>query len=65
MTAERDRENFPRILIVDDELAIRRFLHTILSSEEFYLHEAESGHAGLAASATFRPDVILAAQDRG
>jgi two-component system KDP operon response regulator KdpE len=30
-----------------------------LSSEEFFLHEAENGHAGLAAAATFRPDVIL------
>ena len=59
MTTERTRENFPRILIIDDELAIRRFLHTVLSSEEFCLHEAESGHAGLAASAGFRPDVIL------
>ncbi|OGR32414.1 MAG: DNA-binding response regulator [Desulfuromonadales bacterium GWD2_61_12] len=59
MTAERTRENLPRILIIDDELAIRRFLHTILSSEAFTLHEAENGHAGLAASATFRPDVIL------
>ena len=52
-------DNLPRILIVDDELAIRRFLHTVLSSEEFSLHEAENGHAGLAAAAAFRPDVIL------
>ena len=59
MTTERTRENFPRILIIDDELAIRRFLHTILSSEEFSLHEAENGHTGLAAAAAFRPDVIL------
>ena len=59
MTTERTRENLPRILIIDDELAIRRFLHTVLSSEEFCLHEAENGHAGLAASAAFRPDVIL------
>jgi two-component system KDP operon response regulator KdpE len=44
---------------VDDELAIRRFLHTVLSSEEFCLHEAENGHAGLAAAAAVRPDVIL------
>jgi len=52
-------ENLPRILIVDDELAIRRFLHTILSSEDFSLHEAENGHAGLAAAAAFKPDIIL------
>jgi two-component system KDP operon response regulator KdpE len=59
MTAERTADNLPRILVVDDELAIRRFLHTVLSSEEFTLHEAENGHSGLAAAATFRPDVIL------
>jgi two-component system, OmpR family, KDP operon response regulator KdpE len=59
MTAERTTDNLPRILVIDDELAIRRFLHTVLSSEEFFLHEAENGHAGLAAAATFRPDVIL------
>jgi two-component system KDP operon response regulator KdpE len=59
MIAERSTENLPRILVIDDELAIRRFLHTVLSNEEFSLHEAENGHAGLAAAATFRPDVIL------
>jgi len=59
MTAERSTDSLPRILVVDDELAIRRFLHTVLSSEEFTLHEAENGHAGLAAAAAFRPDVIL------
>ena len=59
MTAERNTENLPRILVVDDELAIRRFLYTVLSSEEFSLHEAENGHAALAAAAAFRPDVIL------
>lgn len=52
-------ENLPRILIIDDELAIRRFLHTILSSEDFSLNEAENGHAGLAAAAAFKPDIIL------
>jgi two-component system KDP operon response regulator KdpE len=52
-------DNLPRILVIDDELAIRRFLHTVLSSEEFSLHEAENGHAGLASAAAFRPDVIL------
>ncbi len=59
MTAERITDNLPRILVIDDELAIRRFLHTVLSSEEFFLHEAENGNAGLTAAAAFRPDVIL------
>lgn len=48
-----------RILVIDDEAAIRRFLHSALSSDEFSLHEAESGHLGLSAAAAFRPEVIL------
>ena len=59
MTTEQTTDNLPRILVIDDELAIRRFLHTVLSSEQFSLHEAENGHAGLASAAAFRPDVIL------
>jgi len=59
MSAEWTEENPPRILIIDDELAIRRFLHMVLSNEGFSIHEAEGGYAGLAASATVRPDVIL------
>lgn len=59
MTIEKHAVNLPRVLIVDDEFAIRRFLHTILSAEQFSLQEAETGHAALAATAVFRPDVIL------
>lgn len=51
-------DNSSRILIVDDEYAIRRFLQTILGNE-FCLHIAEDGHAALAAAATTKPDVIL------
>ena len=57
--ADDKQANLPRILVVDDEAAIRRFLHTILKAEEFYLHQAETGHAALAAAATIRPDIIL------
>ncbi len=54
------KENrLPRILIVDDELAIRRFLCTALDTEEFSLHQAEDGHAALAAAVATKPDVIL------
>jgi two-component system, OmpR family, KDP operon response regulator KdpE len=51
--------NPPRILIVDDEPAIRRFLHTVLDTGEFSVHEAENGHAALAAAAVLKPGVIL------
>ncbi|GLI39786.1 response regulator [Geobacter hydrogenophilus] len=54
------KENrLPRILIVDDELAIRRFLCTALDTGEFSLHQAEDGHAALAAAVATKPDVIL------
>lgn len=54
------KENrLPRILIIDDELAIRRFLGTALDTGEFSLHQAENGHAALAAAVTTKPDVIL------
>jgi two-component system KDP operon response regulator KdpE len=56
---EEKKANSPRILAVDDEAAIRRFLHTILQAEGFSLHLAETGQAALAAAATMRPDVIL------
>lgn len=59
MAPERENVNLPRILLVDDEAAIRRFLHTVLSAEEFSLHEAADGHAGLASAAVIKPDVIL------
>lgn len=52
-------KNLPRILIVDDEPPIQRFLRAALSSEEFSIHQAESGHAALAAAAVSRPDIIL------
>src|SRR5512143_768689 len=51
-------DNPIRILIVDDEQPIRRFLQTILEGE-FCLHLAEGGHAALAAAAATKPDVIL------
>ena len=47
-----------RILIVDDELPIRRFLQTILEGE-FSLHLAEGGYAALSAAAATKPDLIL------
>lgn len=48
-----------KILIVDDEQAIRRFLQTAMGSEPFILYEAENGNAALAATVTLRPDLIL------
>lgn len=59
MPNEKTSTNLPRILIVDDEAAIQRFLRTALDTGEFSLHQAENGHAALAAAAAARPDVVL------
>jgi two-component system, OmpR family, KDP operon response regulator KdpE len=59
MSNEKGSTKLPRILVVDDEAAIRRFLRTALDTGEFSLHEAENGHAALAAAVAIKPDVIL------
>ena len=51
--------HLPRILIVDDEPPIQRFLKTALSSGEFSLDQAETGHGALQAVVSVKPDVIL------
>ena len=51
--------NLPRLLIVDDEPAIRRFLTTALEGGEFALYQAADGRAALAAAVAVKPDVIL------
>lgn len=53
-----NNDHLNRILVVDDEAPIRRFLQTVLESE-FSLHLTEGGHEALAAAAATRPDVIL------
>lgn len=51
--------HLPRLLVVDDEPAIRRFLQTALAGGEFSLHLAENGQAALAQAVAVKPDVIL------
>ena len=51
--------HLPRILIVDDEPAIQRFLKTALSNGEFYLSQAENGQAAIASVVATKPDAIL------
>ena len=59
MPTDKNPGNLPRILVVDDEVAIQRFLRTALDTGEFSLHQAENGHAALAAATAIRPDLIL------
>jgi two-component system, OmpR family, KDP operon response regulator KdpE len=49
----------PRVLIVDDEQAIRRFLRASLSAEGYRPFEAASGREGLEAATAVRPDLII------
>jgi len=48
-----------RVLVVDDERAIRRFLKPVLEAHQYTVLEAETGVAALTAAATDRPDVII------
>ena len=48
-----------RVLIIDDERAIRRFLKTSLSAHGYTVFEAINGQEGLDAVAVNRPDLII------
>lgn len=49
----------PRVLIVDDDAQIRRFLKYILVSADYEVAEASNGFEALAQAASQRPDAIL------
>lgn len=49
----------PRVLVVDDEPAIRRFLRTSLDAHGYGVFEAMNGKEALSAAATHRPDLII------
>src|SRR5215510_8156462 len=48
-----------RVLVVDDENAIRRYLHTALTAQGFAVFEAANGQETLNAVVENRPDVII------
>lgn len=48
-----------RVLVVDDERTIRRFLHASLSAHGYTVFEAGSGQEALAAVLSERPDLII------
>lgn len=52
-------ENGLRILVIDDERAIRRYLHTSLTAQGHQVFEAASGMEGLQAAAADHPDLIV------
>jgi two-component system KDP operon response regulator KdpE len=49
----------PRILVVDDELAIRRFLRVALSGQGFVVSEAASGLQALCTITDERSDLVI------
>jgi two-component system KDP operon response regulator KdpE len=49
----------PVVLIVDDEVQIRRFLRISLESNGFRVHEAPTGAQGLSQAALLRPDAVI------
>ncbi|MFO0690847.1 MAG: response regulator [Myxococcota bacterium] len=47
------------VLVVEDEVAVRRFLRASLSAHGFRVLEAGTGSEGLSLAASHRPDVVL------
>lgn len=48
-----------QILVIDDEVQIRRFLRITLTGSGYQTHEAADGEAGILKAAQIRPDVII------
>ncbi|MGA9851806.1 MAG: response regulator [Gammaproteobacteria bacterium] len=48
-----------KILIIEDEPQIRRFVRTALAAQQFEVFEAESGQQGLIEAATRKPDLVI------
>jgi len=48
-----------RVLVVDDEPAIRRFLRASLSAHDYVVFEADTGQDALSAVTAVRPDLVI------
>jgi two-component system KDP operon response regulator KdpE len=49
----------PLILVIDDEIQIRRFLRVSLEANGFRVHEAASGQDGLLQMTMLKPDIVI------
>ncbi len=47
------------ILIIDDEIQIRRFLKISLEAGGYKIHEAENANEGLIKAVSVKPELIL------
>ncbi|MDD5686486.1 MAG: response regulator transcription factor [Elusimicrobia bacterium] len=56
---ENKKENGIRVLIVDDEKSIRKFLSLSLASCGYLISEAINGREAIEAISLFRPDVVV------
>jgi two-component system KDP operon response regulator KdpE len=52
-------ENKVRVLVVDDEQAIRRFLRVALTAQGYAVFEAASGADAMGDATAYRPDIIV------
>ena len=52
-------ETNQRVLVVDDETSIRRYLRAALSAQGFNIHEAANGQEAINAAVSFHPDIII------
>jgi two-component system, OmpR family, KDP operon response regulator KdpE len=52
-------ENHPKILVIDDEESIRKFLRVALTAQEYMVVEAATGQEGLSAAVNHKPDIII------
>lgn len=48
-----------KLLIVDDEQAIRRFLRTALTAHDYEVHESTNGEDAIVQAINIRPDLII------
>ena len=51
--------NPPLVLLIEDDLPMRRFLRTFLSGANFRVEEASTGEQGLLLAAHRRPDLVI------
>lgn len=49
----------PRVLVVDDEVQIRRFLRIALEANGYHVFETASGGEALREAARTRPDLVI------
>ena len=48
-----------RVLVVDDEASIRKFLRVSLAAHDYQVFDVDSGRAALAAVTAHRPDLVI------